>query len=346
MSRESLKAMESIFPELKFTMEIEDDFVNKRLPTLDFDLYVEDQKVIRHGFYEKPINTPFVTMERSALAEQSKISILANDLVRRMSNIGEENREKESIEVVDNYTRKLKTSGYTRVQAKEIIISGLRGFEAKVERAKGGKRPFYRKARDTLRLRIKKKLLEKTSWYRKRKDKEPKNKKEKPRSNRNPVEKTELNQGDIEIKAVMFVPRTKNGELARKLREKEMELGKLTGFRLKIVERAGTSIEKMLHKSNICAGEDCDRDKCLMCESKSRSEEPPQSCYKRNCVYEIVCNLCEKQDPKVRSVYVGESNRSGHERGREHLDDMLSYRESSHMLKHLLQYHQDCEANF
>ena len=45
----------------------------------------------------------------------------------------------------------------------------------------------------------------------------------------------------------MFIPRTRGGELAKQLREKELELEKLTGYRLKIVERAGKSLEKILH---------------------------------------------------------------------------------------------------
>ena len=42
------------------------------------------------------MRTPYVTMKRSAMCDKQKYSILANDLVRRMSNIymeKEENRQ-------------------------------------------------------------------------------------------------------------------------------------------------------------------------------------------------------------------------------------------------------------
>ena len=44
------------------------------------------------------------------------------------------------------------------------------------------------------------------------------------------------------IKAVMFVPFTTNGTLAKLLRENEERLEDMTGTRLKIIERTGTKL--------------------------------------------------------------------------------------------------------
>ena len=88
----------------------------------------------------------------------------------------------------------------------------------------------------------------------------------------------------------MFVPCTKGGELARRLREAEMELGKQTGIRLKITERAGTKIVDILHKANPWQGEDCNREKCFICSTKQKTEKNlSQDCSKRNVVYETWC---------------------------------------------------------
>ena len=38
------------------------------------------------------------------------------------------------VEVIDNYTYKLKASGYSQAQAKEIIVSGIRGYKNKIKR--------------------------------------------------------------------------------------------------------------------------------------------------------------------------------------------------------------------
>jgi hypothetical protein len=72
-----------------------------------------------------------------ALSCQQKHSILANDLVRRLSNLDKTRQGvSDHIGVINDYTYKLKISGYNRGQAKEIIVSGIRGFRNKVERRK------------------------------------------------------------------------------------------------------------------------------------------------------------------------------------------------------------------
>ena len=47
-------------------------------------------------------------------------------------------------------------------------------------------------------------------------------------------------------KAVIFVPHTIGSALAKQMREKEDMLEKLTGYRLKIVERGGDPLERIL----------------------------------------------------------------------------------------------------
>ena len=50
----------------------------------------------------------------------------------------------------------------------------------------------------------------------------------------------------------------------------------------------------------------------------------------------------EKKTKKEYTVkYVGETGRSGYERGSEHLSDFLNFEEGSHLLKHYLNCHQD-----
>ena len=46
----------------------------------------------------------------------------------------------------------------------------------------------------------------------------------------------------------------------------------------------------------------------------------------------------ESRDFKVK--YVGESGRSGYERGKEHVSDYVNFEETSHLLKHYILYHQ------
>ena len=85
MGRTCQVAMNSISPDLQFTVESEEDFENGRIQTLDFEIKAADTGNIEHSFFEKPMQTPLVTMERSAMGAQQKHAILSNDLVRRLS---------------------------------------------------------------------------------------------------------------------------------------------------------------------------------------------------------------------------------------------------------------------
>ena len=79
--------------------------------------------------------------------------------------IGDTIDKKERLGVVDHNTKKLKTSGYNHNQCKELIRSGVMGYNNKIK--KNGQ-PFYRCAKSTLGGRIKKKWTERNRWYKKR----------------------------------------------------------------------------------------------------------------------------------------------------------------------------------
>ena len=70
--------------------------------------------------------------------------------------------------------------------------------------------------------------------------------------------------------AILFVPRTRNGELAAKLRLKEQELNKFTKQKVKIIERNGKRVEHILCKSDPIGDNLCGRTECLMCETSEK----------------------------------------------------------------------------
>ena len=169
------------------------------------------------------------------------------------------------------------------------------------------------------------------------------------------------------VKAVMFVPYTHGSRLAKKLREAEVTLEDQTGYRLKIVERAGRRLEDMLHKSDPWEGTLCGRPKCLPCKTKKETGKyQTQSCVKRNAVYETWCVTCagkemtgmdededddgsmsegvsdvegERGKGSAVAKYIGETARSTFERGFEHLSDLLNLSHKSHMLRDYVEAH-------
>ena len=99
----------------------------------------------------------------------------------------------------------------------------------------------------------------------------------------------------------MFVPFTPGSELAKLLRENEEQLVKITGSKVKIVERTGKKIQDLLTRANPWKGQDCERENCLLCYTKIRTEKnKTQDCHQRNIVYETRCLNCqEKQQEEI-----------------------------------------------
>ena len=329
---------------------------------------------MNHTYFEKDMRSQLVIPEKSAMAMSQKISILSNDLVRRLSNINiEKVEEEENVRVVEHFITQLKTSGYDRKKAREIVVSGIVGWKRRrLRRAEQGQ-DFYRGAASTLKTRIRKKLLDPVNWFKEKakesetpeeRDKKDgkevkkvtrKRKKEEQREVSSKKKKTE------EVKTVMFCPYTVGSTLAKNLRETENDMEKITGYRLKIVEEAGEKIVDILHSSNPWKGEDCGRQGCLLCKTKEMTGKgKKQDCMKRSLVYETWCETCyraeidkideeegdeeEKERKKKRiKMYkcIGETARSVYERGMEHLLALEKMEEDSHMMKHIAIKHSD-----
>ena len=108
------------------------------------------------------------------------------------------------------------------------------------------------------------------------------------------------------------------------MREAEEKLLSLTGYKIKIVERAGTSLEDLQHRADPWKGMDCGREFCLLCATKNKNLS--QDCTRRSLCYEIWCLKCEKdgekmiededKDEKEREMkfykYTGETSKSDH----------------------------------
>ena len=108
----------------------------------------------------------------------------------------------------------------------------------------------------------------------------------------------------------------------------------LLGDRVKIVEKAGTMVKRILTKSDPWAGGQCGRQHCLICST----EEGGGDCRRRNVTYKTQCLLCKEKGEKEK-VYIGETSRTAYERGSEHKADYENEKEDSHMRKHWEEEH-------
>ena len=371
MGRICLEAMNSINPDLEFTIETPEDFPEEKLPTLDFKLWQEPDKTINHCYYQKEVKTPYVIMARSGMATQQKLQILSNELTRRLSNVNHENSElKQHTRIINQFTQELKNSEYPFRTAREIVISGIRGLRTRRRLRELKNQNFYREAHTTACRRATKKLVNKETWYKRQEVVLPAHEvgpdmlRSQGRAGLRSLKSGKQNNNknkehESKIKSVMFVPFTPGSELAKLLRENEEKLVKLTNCKVKIIERTGTKIQELLTKSNPWKGHDCERQNCLLCFTKLRTEKKKtQDCHQRNIVYQIRCLNCqEREQERIENldlsehekrelrnkiklyIYIGESSRSAYERGWEHLNDLTKLSRKSHMLKHILSEH-------
>ena len=190
---------------------------------------------------------------RSAMSNQQRVQIMANELTRRLWNVDKNsNPQSEYNRVCNQLTQELRSSEYNHFTARQIIVSGIRGWKKRMEVREKNGQDMYRPAHKTAKARERKKLLERETWY-KEKEQESNEGEDKnsPRSNkRKSSMRGQEKRQEHPIKAVMIVPFTPGGELAKKLRENEEKLSNLTKNRIKIVERAGVKIKDLLKKSN------------------------------------------------------------------------------------------------
>ena len=305
---------------------------------------------ILYIFYEKEVANKHVIMKKSALAENTKVSSLTQDLIRRMKNTSEYLEQEERNCVVDTFAAKLYLSGYQDDQIKKIVIAGLKGYENLLKRVKEGKTVLHKSAKQGEKARMKRKLLGKSSWFKETRKKDggkggASTAQKLPNPAWNGAKKKKTEKLETPATNVLFVPQTPGGTLAAKLRQAEAELQKLCGGKVKIVERGGTTMRQLLHQTNPWSEEFCGREGCLPCDSKE--EGKPSKCRKRNVVYRTSCTTCKKKGGKER-IYIGESSRSSFERGKEHLDDYEKEKDDSHMNKHFVldHCHDDVKPKF
>ena len=128
MVRVCLPEMNSINRDLKFTAEIPEEFNDNKLPTLDFLLWLDKNGLLNWSYYQKSMKTPLVIMDKSAMSDKQRHNILANELIRRLSNTNIEQPDiDETTNIIGIFTQQLKSSGYGRKTSREIVVAGTVG---------------------------------------------------------------------------------------------------------------------------------------------------------------------------------------------------------------------------
>ena len=329
-------------------MEIQEMNENNRVPMLDIEVWREEDEQgkqrVKHGFFEKKATTKKVIHKKSAVPEKTKVTTLVKEVLRRMKNSCKEMEVEERAEIINKFNRKMVRSGYEEEQRKNIILDGLAGYYRGREREERGGRRLNRHREEGRRMREVKKIVGPKNWYKGKIteiDKENTNKeitneqtwRRKKIENKRRGKKRDK---EVEYESIMFVPATPKAELKNELQKAEDEISRLFNIpKIKIEERSGQKISLQLMKRwwNQMA---CTREDCWPCKSAEKGSERGK-CMKESVTYKVECLKCREKN--VKSIYQGETSKSGYERGAQHEKDYQDMKEDNHMTKHAIEHH-------
>ena len=149
--------------------------------------------------------------------------------------------------------------------------------------------------------------------------------------------------------SVLFVTATPNSEL-KELLQKEISKSK---FKIKVIEKSGKKIVRLLQKNNPFGKKGCGKKDCMICR-----ENGGGSCRETGITYSIDCMGVPERGIRTNTdageqhviegaratceaegVYNGETGRNGYTRGKKHIEDYENELEGSAMWKHCIQHH-------
>jgi hypothetical protein len=300
---------------IQLTVDTPGAHTSTYMPVLDLQVKtVLGGRRIAHKFYSKPVCTPYTILEKSAHSARTKFSTLTQECVRRLLNTNEYVSEIEKKEIMCEYNNRLRRSGYLGRYRQKVIEAAHKIYRKKCEVSESGGQPLYREKQWNREQRQIDKEMKRKHWYRNGKK-----------------------GGDITHAPLILDP-THDRELKKKIQEVCDKEAKLSGIRLKVLERGGPKI-KLDVKSNPLADKGCGRPLCLVCTG-----EYPGGCGHYGIVYSVRCDTCKQEGTDV--IYAGESGSNAYNRGLAHKTAIQAMNPRNALAKHCLIEHNGEPADF
>ena len=300
-AKEVAKMGSSISNMITLTWDCPSNNDNNRMALLNTEVWVEERKVW-YEHYRKPVANPLLMMQMSAMPAKVKRTTLVQEVVTIRRNIRPGLPWDVTVKHLDNFSKRMKASGYNQNYRYQVLKSGMEGYDKMLEVERRGGRPVNRPRSWGEDERQKKKELQGKNWFR---------------------------AGGFDVP--LFVPHTPHGELAKRMKEMEAKNNQGREIRFKIVEKSGVTLEQILRRSNPWSGEKCGRLNCFQCKTDDGG-----NCWRESVTYSLVCEECGEEVCK----YFGESGRNGFSRGGEHLSNKEADDENKSVLKlHSIHHH-------
>lgn len=127
-----------------------------------------------------------------------------------------------------------------------------------------------------------------------------------------------------------FINQQTTDEIKRKIKQ--------SGLPFRLISTPGMSLKKLFVKSRPLDNPICPRKTCQTC---SRSTKPG-NCMTSNIIYSMKCQNCPLTPNGEHPQYIGETNRSLHERFTEHLNNAKNPNAKSYEHKTMAKHFREC----
>ena len=201
-----LAIMNSIMPFLKFTMEIGEDFIDCKLPTLDVKIWMIAGR-IEFDFFEKPMAGNTVLHAKTAQSESNKFSSLTQEVVRRLLHTSRSLPGSHGMENLERFSCKMINSGHKQHYVKKVVTAGIMKFKKKLNKSILSKthkdyKPLHLGTHYDSHGRWKRKVQSRTNWYEdKAKEEQSDHEKRAFQKDEKMGKKTSQKDGNLENKA-------------------------------------------------------------------------------------------------------------------------------------------------
>ena len=225
---------------MKFTMDCEDANIDKKVPMLDIKVWREGNNKIKHEFYEKPMTSDFVMMKRSAMSQGTKITTLTQEVIRRERNTGRNTKLTDRVKELDKFMYKMKRSGYSEIERKEVLEAGLVGYYKKVKRElDGGERVNKDGSKDRSKRQTDK-LKRLSNWFKPKEMEDKDNKRKRDYKDEMKIKTKDNKKSKTPVEAVVFIPITPKGILKARLQKWEDDFTQINKTpKVRFIERGG-----------------------------------------------------------------------------------------------------------
>ena len=306
------KIANTVFDCVQFTYDTPSSHEAGMCPVLDLQVYIDQEDMIKYQFYSKPSACKFVIPSQSAHSKQMKMSVLVEEGVRRMRNNSRGLDWHVRKEVMEEWARKLRRSGYPCTVRHQVIKEAVEKYERMCKVEDDGGRPVHRAREWQQMARRLEKELKPANWHKSKSDTEG-------------------------ISAPLIIDPT-NGNLTKRLKETCANFKAASGINISVRERAGISLRSDA-KSEPLRRKGCNRIDCLVCSGGKAG-----MCETNSVGYRITCESCLGAGQFVH--YEGETGRNAYSRGLEHRDDLKSEKEDTPLWKHCLLAHNGEKQSF